>query len=112
MDNKKLKIHLQKLGNSIIFQILEQKVAYVSESIKINNIQIYIQTIAEPDISIMKGGRFLGVNNIVYNNILQINIYLRGDITKHNYIPRVITFQTKEDRDKFYNLLIKSFKMI
>ena len=125
----KLKIHLQKLENLIIFQILEQGIGYssgyqtVEESIIISDIvdhsvNVRFLNVLRPQIDLSYIRHSIGfvadrdpqtvVNEIPTN----INIFLRGKNKDKDLDVISIPFKDNEIRDKVYEILKISFKKL
>lgn len=129
-----MKIHLQKLEKSLIFQILEQNDINRGSGLIFNtlipvsirkSVPVSFESNAFPQIDILYGnynkhpnlyqfkyssGSFFGVRNLESGNILEIKIKLGGVTEKldNRLIP--MNFKNNKVRDQIYNILIKCFK--
>lgn len=124
-----IKIHLQKLEKSIIFQILDQDIQVhgtsLVKSFTINNINggstiVQIKKASVPEIKMTLKTRlwseyrfgYKKTNKIphIVENISDIIIYLRGDMSTRHHSVINIPFSENRSRDKVYNSLMESFK--
>lgn len=128
-----MKIHLQKLEKSLIFQILEQSdinrgsglilSGLIPVSIR-KSIPFSFESNSYPQIDILcidhglefdhkfkySSGSFFSLENLESGSILEIKIKLGGVTQKldNRLIP--MNFKNNKVRDQIYNILIKCFK--
>lgn len=126
-----IKIHLQKLEKSIIFQILDQDIqdgAYIlRRNFTINGTIgqsgktiVQIKKVSVPEIKMTLRNQVWGVYRFGYKKsdkipsnveaISDIIIYLRGDMSVRHHSVINIPFFENRSRDKIYDLLMESFK--
>lgn len=116
-NNSNLKIHLQKLDKSIIFQIIEQpELPYNGLSFDIDGIQVRFNKVNVPEISLINKYREIGssVESIIPSNFNphKINIFLRGNRSLKNLSICILPFEDINERDKIYNVILKAFKKL
>lgn len=107
MGNK-IEFILKKFDKSLCFQITKQNGFYFgskyvtkTKRIIIDDYTIYIEKSMRPDINLYH-----------YQDMSEIYIYLRGENTNRDLDIVKKVFDSNEERDKVYDLVIKSFRKI
>lgn len=117
-NNHNLKIHLQKLDKSIIFQIIEQQpdLPYNGFNFNIDGIQVRFKKVNVPEISLINKYREIGSSeeSIIPSNFNphKINIFLRGNRSLKNLSICILPFEDINERDKIYSVILKAFKKL
>lgn len=115
-NNNNLKIHLQKLDKSIVFQIIKQTdLPYNGLSFDIDGIQVRFNKVNVPEISLINKYGEIGSSqeSIIPSNFNphKINIFLRSNKYK-DFSICILPFEDINERDKIYNVILKAFKRL
>lgn len=107
MENK-IEFILKKFDKTLCFQITKQNGFYFgskystkTKRIIIDDYTIYIEKSMRPDINLYH-----------YKDMCEIYIYLRGGNTNNDLNISKMRFISNEERDKVYDLIIRSFHEI